>query len=258
MGGMGHHSGAGQPAEAIRHAYATYYSSGHYDQRYPGPNPTVWRRILDHVTPQTRLVDYGCGSGRYLLALRPYVGSAAGFDISAEALGLLAAQAQDWEELAILGPDPALLERYVAREGQADVVLCLFGVLAHITDPAARHRALEQIARTLKPGAGRLLISVPNAARRFKAEQRRGDAGRISYTREMNGQQVAFAYQLYTPARLTQELSDAGLTLCKIGAESVFSENWLLTKPWARALDAVLTPLCPARWGYGIYAEVSR
>lgn len=243
----------------IRRAYATYYRTGHYSERYPGPNPTIWRKIIRHTDRHTHLIDYGCGTGRYLLALQSFVGPAAGFDISAEALRQLRtrAKAQGWHDLAVLGPAPKALDQYLATKGPSDLVLCLFGVIAHIIDPAARQQALKQMRRAVKPGSGRLLISVPNIARRFRAEQSGARDGIVSYNREIAGNTVVFAYQLYDASRLRRELEEAGFTIEALRPESVFPENWLLTKPWARWLDALLTPFCPTRWGYGLFAEAS-
>ncbi|MEM7490267.1 MAG: class I SAM-dependent methyltransferase [Pseudomonadota bacterium] len=251
--------GSGQGQAAIRRAYATYFESGHYTRRYPGPNPTVWRRVLRRIGPEARVIDYGCGSGRYLLGLQGRVAAAAGFDVSEAALTLLRASAlaQGWDDLDILGPDVATLDAHVAREGPADLVLCLFGVIGHIADPAERAATLLRLRRAVRPDSGRLLISVPNAARRFRAEQRDAGDGPIRYVREMGDMQVALTYRLFTPAQLREELTEAGFRVERMDAESVVPESWLLRRPAARWLDAALTPLCPAGWGYGILAEAS-
>lgn len=244
----------------IASSYHTYFTSGHYDRRYPSPNKTTWRRICEIVTPGTHLVDFGCGSGRYLLRLQGMLGRAAGFDISPAAIALITERARQsgWEELDILGPEPDALQGYIERVGQVDVMLCLFGVLGHIEDPDVRRDALTQMCRSLKPKTGRLLISVPNMARRFYAEQRVAGPeaeGAIKYERHMDGTHVALPYQLYDPGRLCRELAEAGFELRRINAESVLPESWLLNNGVARWIDGILTPLCPARWGYGIIAE---
>ncbi|WP_299919106.1 bifunctional 2-polyprenyl-6-hydroxyphenol methylase/3-demethylubiquinol 3-O-methyltransferase UbiG [uncultured Roseobacter sp.] len=243
----------------ITSSYHAYFTSGHYDRRYPSPNKTTWQRICDIVSPSTHLVDFGCGSGRYLLRLQGKVAQAAGFDISPAAIALLKERAAQigWDDLAILGPAPDALQNYIERVGEADVVLCLFGVLGHIEDAQVRHDALRQMHRALKPETGRLLISVPNMARRFFAEQRVAgpDAGgAIHYERRMDGTHVVLPYQLFDPARLCRELAAAGFELRSLKAESVLPESWLLNNALARWVDSVLTPFCPARWGYGIIA----
>jgi len=238
-------------------AYQTYFTSGHYDRRYPSPNMTTWRRILAQLPEAAHVLDFGCGSGRYLLRLQGRVARAAGFDISPAAIDLLTRRAGEagWHDLDILGPDPAAIDGYADQA--IDVVLCLFGVLGHIDDKAARHAALVRMHRLLKPGSGRLLISVPNRHRRFWREQKaagpRADA-LVRYTRFLGKDRITLPYQLFDPDRLRSELEAAGFTVLALRSESVLPESWLLTHAPMRWLDSLLTPLCPPRWGYGIYA----
>ncbi len=241
-------------------AYRLYYSSGFYDRRYPSPNRTMWRRIESLLSPVASVLDFGCGNGRYLLRLHGRVARAIGFDVSRAALETIRARAaaQDWRDLVVLGPEPEALDAHVWSEGQVDVALCLFGVLGHITDPGARADALLRIRRALKPGAGRLLISVPNHARRFAPEQAAAGGTLIRYHRETEtGDTLSLDYQLFDPDMLVAELTAAGFVLCKIGCESVLPESWLLNHAALRWLDGLMTPWCPARWGYGIYAEAA-
>lgn len=251
-----------QDSDMIVRSYQKYYGSGQYDRRYPAPNPTIWRRLQALVDPQTSVLDFGCGSGRYLLPLQARVARAAGYDVSDAAIELLRAQAaaRGWNDLSVLGPGLETLDDYVVRHGPVDLVLCLFGVLAHITDPKARAEALARMRAVLKPGRGRLLLSVPNIARRFVREQRQtpgaGD-GHVNYTRRINGASVPLGYQLFDVARLKRELAEAGFTLRQLGCESVLPESVILNRPMLGRIDGVLTPICPLRWCYGFYAEAS-
>jgi SAM-dependent methyltransferase len=244
----------------LRAAYQAYFLSGHYDRRYPRPNLTTWRRILARVTPDTHLLDFGCGSGRYLLPLRKHVARAVGFDICPAALALLRTRSEvaGPPEVKIIGPEATDVPDYVAHDGPFDLVICLFGVLGHIADAGERHAALEQMRTSLVPGTGRLLISVPNKARRFFAEQRAAGPAAddlIYYERHLGDTHLDLPYQLYDPARLQRELVAAGYSVSSLKAESVLPESWLLNNWIARWLDRCLTPLCPARWGYGLIAE---
>lgn len=243
-------------------SYQLYFGSGYYDRRYPRPNATIMRRLHKMLTPEAALLDFGCGSGRYLLSLQGRLARAAGYDISPAALASLRARAelQSWGDLAVLGPRPQALTDYLAAHGQVDLVICLFGVLAHITDPGARAGALAQMRGALKPGRGRLLISVPNIARRFRHEQKLaqgGPPGRVAYERRVHGQPIPLGYQLYDASRLRQELRDAGFTPLRIGVESTLPESLIARSRMAGWLDAALTPFCPLRWGYGLYAEAA-
>ncbi|MBW4706664.1 class I SAM-dependent methyltransferase [Roseobacter sp. YSTF-M11] len=240
-------------------SYLLYFGSGHYDRRYPNPNITTWRRILTLLPEQAHVVDFGCGNGRYLLRLKSKVKQAAGYDINPVALEMLSERAKElgWHDLSVLGPDPTSLATYVQQKGQADLVLCLFGVLAHIESRSDRIVALQQMHDLLKPTVGRLLISVPNKARRFLAEQKQagsGAAGLIRYTRTMDGTRVTLPYQLFDPARLTAELAEAGFQIAMIRAESVLPESLLTTYAPLRWIDSILTRMCPASLGYGLIA----
>lgn len=243
-------------------SYYRYFSSGTYDRRYPAPNRRMWARIRRKLGADTRVLDFGCGSGRYLFALKGRVGTAIGYDINDAALRKVRQNpaAQDWPELVLIGPDVALLDTYLARHGPVDLVLCLFGVVGHITDAQARAEALRRMAGALAPDGGRLLISVPNARRRFRAEQSAQGAldGLVHYSRDVDGAPVQMHYQLFDPAKLRAELEAAGLRVHGMGCESVLPEDWLHASALARAVDRVLTKLCPTDWGYGIFAEASR
>ena len=247
--------------DAVRKPYDLYFASGSYDRRYPRPNPRVLAHVRRLLPPEAHVIDYGCGSGRYLVPLRPHLRRAAGFDICPTALGLLRdrLEACDGAPVAVLGPDPAALPAHVARHGPADLVLCLFGVLSHVTPHSARADLLGRLRGLLRPG-GRLLVSVPNRQRRFAREQRAVPPGaEIHYRRHIDGGSIELPYQLFDPARLAGELTAAGFTPEGVWAESTLPEAWLTGRGLARMLDAGLTPLCPPRWGYGILMQaVSR
>jgi SAM-dependent methyltransferase len=247
--------------DAIRNPYDVYFASGSYDRRYPRPNPRVLAHVRRLVTPASHVIDFGCGSGRYLVPLRPHLGRAAGFDICETALGLLRERLTrgTGAPVDVLGPDPAMLSHHVGQHGKADLVLCLFGVLAHVTPRAARAEVLASLRGLLRPG-GRLLVSVPNRQRRFAKEQREAaPGGEIRYRRAIAGGSICLPYQLFDPATLAGELADAGYEIEGVWAESVLPEAWLTGGGLAGALDAGLTALCPPRWGYGILMQaVSR
>jgi tRNA (uracil-5-)-methyltransferase TRM9 len=238
----------------VRH-YEFYFASGHYDERYPGPNPTVLRLILRHLPADAHLIDYGCGSGRYLLPLRDRVALAAGYDVCAAALARLYRNLYrngGPGEIDVLGPDPAELDGHVARHGPADIVLCLFGVLSHVEGRAERARTLHRLAGMLRPGSGRLILSVPNRRRRFRAEQRESRSEEIRYRRRFDDGSVELTYRLFDPDSLRAELLEAGLELETLVAESVFPESSLATSPLLRAVDQLAAPFVPAALGYGL------
>jgi tRNA (uracil-5-)-methyltransferase TRM9 len=236
--------------------YEFYFASGNYDRRYPRPNSNVLRIARGLLPRGGHLIDFGCGSGRYLMALRHRAGVAAGYDVSATALDLLRAKlARSGNgSVSILGPDPAALDAHVAEHGRADVVLCLFGVLSHIEGRAARRETLGRIARLLDPARGRLVISVPNRLRRFRREQRALMADEIRYSRRFGARAIELPYKLFDPESFRAELREAGFAIERLVAESVVAEAGVARSPVLRTLDRLACPLLPAAWGYGLLA----
>jgi SAM-dependent methyltransferase len=219
----------------------------------------VLRRILCELPPAAHVVDFGCGSGRYLLALRDHVAVAAGYDVCAAALERFrqaAARLGSAGHLHAVGPDPGELDRHVGRHGAADVVLCLFGVLSHIEGAGPRAEALRRMTGLLKPGSGRLILSVPNRRRRFRSEQRAQAPadGEIRYMRRLRGMSLAMSYKLFDVDSLRAELARAGLTVETVAAESVVPEALVANSPIMRGFDRLAAPLLPADLGYGILA----
>jgi tRNA (uracil-5-)-methyltransferase TRM9 len=243
--------------DATSDPYDLYFASGTYDLRYPKPNQTVLEHVRRLTAPDAHVIDFGCGSGRYLIPLRPYVRRAAGFDICQTALKILQTRLDTCPgaPVDLLGPDPVSLSDHVRRHGKADLILCLFGVLAHITPGCARLEILQRFRDVLRPG-GRLLVSVPNRRRRFAREQRKsGHTGEINYNRSIIGGSISLPYQLFDPEMLSQEISAAGYHVEGVWAESVFPEAWVTGSRLAEMTDSLFTPICPARWGYGILMQ---
>lgn len=244
---------------ADREHYEYYFSSGYYDRRYPRANPNVLR-ILRTVLPKSgaHVIDYGCGSGRYLLALEGLAERRAGFDICESALGRFreaCERAGSPPNVHVLGPEAASLERHVAEHGRADVVICLFGVISHIEGVARRRDILRRLAGLLKPDTGKLVISVPNRARRFRKEQRSAGyppSGEVRYARSFEGRRIEFSYKLYDSDSLRSELEGAGFAVDCIEAESLAPESMVANWGLLRALDSTAAPWIPPRWGYGL------
>jgi SAM-dependent methyltransferase len=98
------------------------------------------------ITPESWLVDYGCGTGRVSKGLiEKYGCRVAGIDAS-RAMRLFAPEYVLSERFVTWSPE--VLDQMIARGFRADFCICLW-VLQHAFDPVD---LIQRIARVLKPG----------------------------------------------------------------------------------------------------------
>ena len=245
-------------------SYDRYISSGLYDRRYPRPNRRTLRKMKRSLPAGGRFLDVGAGTGRYTLPLLQVSGtSGIALDICPVARTTLAERLGEFlraERLAIRGEDADAL---AADHPQAfDLALLAFGVLAHVAGRAERLRLLRAIRSMLKAD-GTLILSVPNARRRFRAEQRSSaplvDAGKLEpgdilYKRGQDDGEIQLFYHLYTLAEVRDDLAEAGFRVTNVGAESLLSERTVVSDPLTGWLDAVACRIAPASLGYDLLA----
>lgn len=257
--------------EGMVRAYARYYASGYYDQRYPRPNARSLGAILSQMRDAGSVLDFGCGDGRYTIPLlRMTKAEIFAYDICPRALAdlerRLGSERQRSRVTTVLGPtNPMTANRSV------DAAIMMFGVLGHIPGRARRIEVLRSIHTTLAPG-GRFVVSVPNALRRFRAEQRYHnkliaagtpqapalESGDVVYGRTHNGEHIELFYHLYTVETLLAELADAGFGRIEVMAESILPETVVTRSQVGRAIDDMLHPVVPAALGYGILAVAEK
>jgi SAM-dependent methyltransferase len=248
----------------MRSAYDRYYSTGLYDQRYPRANARTLATILARAGHAKRILDFGSGDGRYTIPLLQRTAATVfAYDICDVALTTLGdriGQGRDADRLRlVLGPT----DDYSQGE-PIDLALAMFGVLGHIPCRAERVATLARMRESLKGrDPGLLILSVPNAKRRFYAEQRQfhnGDAwhhvalepGDIVYHRQADAEMIELFYHLYTPDSLRGELHDAGFEVLSMSSESVLPEAAVTGSGFQAALDGLLCPFVPPSLGYGI------
>ena len=199
-----------------------YYESFWEDA--PGdPEPWAWERrralLLGEARRGERVLDLGCGAGRFVAALRDAGADAVGVELAEAALSRARVNAPG-ADLRLVEPDGSL----PLEHGSVDLVWCS-EVLEHVPDTA---HVLLEVRRVLRTG-GRLLVTVPYHGRvknvliallRFDAHV------------DPLGQHVRF----YTPGSLRTTLERSGFAAVQI-------EPWggpplLRTGLTARALRA--------------------
>jgi SAM-dependent methyltransferase len=119
------------------------------------PEPWAWERrralLLGEARGGERVLDLGCGAGRFVAALRDAGAEPVGVEIAQAALDRAAANAPG-ADLRLLAADGSI----PLEHGSVDLVWCS-EVLEHVAD--GDH--LLQEARRVLRGEGRLLVTVP-------------------------------------------------------------------------------------------------
>ena len=120
------------------------------------PKPWAWERrralLLAEAAKGERVLDLGCGSGRFVAALLDAGTDAVGVELAEGALER-ARRNVPGAELHALGPDGAI----PLEDASVDLVWCS-EVLEHVPDTAG---LLSEARRVLRTG-GRLLVTTPS------------------------------------------------------------------------------------------------
>jgi SAM-dependent methyltransferase len=125
--------------------------------RTPGPSLATHIRMLEgFVRPGDRVLDAGCGPGRFTLELLRLGAHVTALDISPGQLELLRARVPDVE--AVIG-DITDLSGF--PDHTFDVAVCFGGPLSYVGDRA--ECAVAELARVTRPG-GHVLVSVMGLA----------------------------------------------------------------------------------------------
>ena len=161
------------------------------------PEPWAWERrrslLLAEARRGERVLDLGCGAGRFVAALRRAGADPVGVEIAEAALERARRNAPG-EDLRLLEPDGSV----PLEHGSVDLVWCS-EVLEHVADVG--HLLLEA-RRVLRPG-GRLLVTVPFHGRLKGAAIA---LGRFDAHFDPEGQHLRF----FTRGSLDRTLRDAG------------------------------------------------
>jgi SAM-dependent methyltransferase len=170
------------------------------------PEPWRWERrralLLAEARPGERVLDLGCGAGRFVAALRDHGCEAIGVDVAAAALERARRNVPEGD-FRLLGDDGSV----PLEHRSVDLVWCS-EVLEHVADTGG---LLVEARRVLKAG-GRLLVTVPFHGR--------VQAALISLTRfethfDPGGEHLRF----YTRRSLAATLAGAGFDDVRVRAE---------------------------------------
>jgi SAM-dependent methyltransferase len=161
------------------------------------PEPWEWERrralLLAAAAPGERVLDLGCGAGRFVGALRDAGADPVGVEVAEAALER-ARRNVPGADLRLVEPDGSL----PLEHGSVDLVWCS-EVLEHVAD--TEHVLLE-VRRVLRPG-GRLLATVP-----FHGRVKAALIGLLRFDAHFDpvGQHLRF----YTRSSLARTLDRAG------------------------------------------------
>ena len=185
----------------MRRHYEDFWADAPQD---PEPWQGERRRalLLAEARPGERVLDLGCGAGRFVAALRAAGADPVGVEIAEAALERARRNAPG-ADLRALEPDGSL----PLEHASVDLVWCS-EVLEHVADTAY---ALLEVRRVLRPG-GRLLVTVP-----FHGRVKAALDGLLRFDEHFDplGQHLRF----YTARSLAATLREAGF-------EDVHVRSW--------------------------------
>jgi 2-polyprenyl-6-hydroxyphenyl methylase/3-demethylubiquinone-9 3-methyltransferase len=186
---------------AVRAFYEAFWADAPQD-----PEPWAWARrralLLAEARHGQRVLDLGCGAGRFLRALSEAGADAVGVEL-AEAAAERARANAPGTDVRLVEPDGSL----PLGHGEIDLVWCS-EVLEHVADTA---HALLEVRRVLRPG-GRLLVTVPFHGRVQGAA--------IALTRfEAHYDPLGQHLRFYTRRSLTSALAAGGFDAVRVAAE---------------------------------------
>ncbi len=256
-----------RPPFSVAENYDRYFASQLYDQRYPGPNPSSLALVVREISRiGGRVLDFGCGNGRYTAPLLERTNATViACDISRAAIDELSLRCSRHVETGRLRPvlgDLSVLANTIGQDEGFDLAILMFGVLGHIFPRVLRQETLATLRNLLRPG-GRIIVTVPNAARRFFKQQamarrlaREGhlEPGDILYERIADNMVVKMYYHLYAIEEFVLELEQQGFRPIHVGAESVLPESSVVRSTPLRKIDRLLAAIMPLRYAYGFLA----
>jgi 2-polyprenyl-3-methyl-5-hydroxy-6-metoxy-1,4-benzoquinol methylase len=201
------------PSDRLREVYERR-AELEYPEPVALPDPALDRKfegiltVLAAELPCERLLDAGCGDGRYLAALATLRGRPRGIVGSDIAERILATARRATEQAGVQADlVQANLEALPFEDASFDLVLCA-QVIEHLLDPSA---GIRELARVTCPG-GRVVVSTDNR-RAFVSRLLNGPRTVLVGLLGLTGtrKRVEFPHRNFDRAELSALLRGAGL-----------------------------------------------
>jgi len=247
--------------------------AGEYDARIPGSGPadeiftdTEMEFLLGKVTAGERVLDMGCGTGRFTVPLAQRGAQVTGLDLS-EAMLAVASSKLDERGLRadMRQGDMACLP---FSDGSFDTVTSMLALM-HIP-LKDRPAVFCEVSRVLKPG-GRMLLCVKNSVfeRLFKGDRFASvdvtdvEDKKLIFTELSDGGEYDAPWYSFAPDDLVALFARAGMTVSHLRGNSPISV-WLATEVLAdsglrsmvQVLERALSDVPPfSHLGYHLLVE---
>lgn len=258
----------------VRRVYDTI--AGQYDHRVGAISEvdryfvrTESRFVLSRVRAADRILDLGCGTGRYTVQFLARGYHVVGLDLSRAMVEVARGKAAPHA-----GPGrwaQAEMAHLPFRDGSFDVVTCVLAAM-HLA-VSERPRVFAEVARVLRPG-GRFVLTCKNAAferlshvDKFATVDRTDvKRHRLVFTRLAGGGELAAQWNSFSPADLRRLSAGAGLRVTDLRGQFLLAAwlpDGLLRRPLpGRVVSAVerrleALPLVN-RLGYHLLMEATK
>ncbi len=247
-----------------------------YDERIPGAGhaddmftDSEMRFLMSKIDSGTKVLDMGCGTGRFTIPLAVSGARMTGLDLTSAMLDQARAKAEDAQvRIEFHQGDMAALP---FPDNSFDVVTSMLALM-HIPLPD-RQSVFSEVARVLKPG-GRMLLCVKNGVfeRMFSgdrfAEVDITDVANkeLVFTETRAGEELRAPWFSFTPDELTLLFARAGMSLTHLKGNSPISV-WLAEQALAdkgirsvvETLEATLSDVPPFNHlGYHLLVEAAK
>lgn len=210
--------------------------AGEYDRRIPGSGlsdeiftDTELEFLLGRITKGERVLDMGCGTGRFTVPMARKGAQVTGLDLSQGMLDVAS------RKLAEQGLHADMHQGDMADlpfdDGTFDTVTSMLALM-HVP-LADRSAVFREVSRVLKPG-GRMLLCVKNSVfeRLFKGDRFASvdvtdvEDKKLVFTRTSDGTEYTAPWYSFAPHDLTALFAKAGMTVTHLRGNSPISV-WL-------------------------------